>query len=51
MWIISVRTELCKKQVLQYHFVKEGTLRKRFEVKGELFDYNVYSFVGDDLEE
>ena len=31
-------------------FVKEGTLRRRFEVKGELFDCNVYSFVRDDLE-
>lgn len=31
-------------------FVKEGTLRKRFEVKGELFDCNAYSFVKDDLE-
>lgn len=31
-------------------FVKEGTLLKRFEVKGELFDCNVYSFVRDNLE-
>ena len=30
-------------------FVKEGTLRKRFEVKGELYDCNVYSFVKDNL--
>lgn len=30
-------------------FVKEGTLRKRFEIKGELYDCNVYSFVKDDL--
>lgn len=26
-------------------FVKEGTLRKRFEIKGKLCDCNVYSFV------
>ena len=31
-------------------FVKEGMLRKRFEVKGELYDCNVYSFVKDNLE-
>ncbi len=31
-------------------FVKEGTLRKRFEVKGQLYDCNVYSFVKDNLE-
>jgi RimJ/RimL family protein N-acetyltransferase len=31
-------------------FAKEGMLRKRFEVKGELFDCNAYSFVKDDLE-
>ncbi len=31
-------------------FVKEGTLRKRFEVKGKLFDCNVYSFVKDNFE-
>lgn len=31
-------------------FVKEGMLRKRFEVNGELFDCNGYSFVKDDLE-
>ena len=30
-------------------FVKEGTLRKRFEIKGELYDCNVYSFVKEDL--
>lgn len=28
-------------------FVKEGTLRKRFEIKKELYDCNVYSFVRD----
>lgn len=28
-------------------FVQEGTLRKRFEIKGELYDCNVYSFVKD----
>ena len=31
-------------------FMNEGMLRKRFEVKGELFDCNVYSFVKNDLE-
>ena len=31
-------------------FVKEGTLRKRFEIKGKLYDCNVYSFVKDNLE-
>jgi len=31
-------------------FVMEGTLRKRFEVKGQLFDCHVYSFEKDDLE-
>ena len=31
-------------------FAHEGTLRKRFEVKGELFDCNAYSFVKSDLE-
>lgn len=31
-------------------FVKEGTLRKRFEVKGELYDCSVYSFVKDSME-
>ncbi len=30
-------------------FVKEGTLFKRFEVKGELFDCNVYSFVKENF--
>ena len=31
-------------------FMKEGMLRKRFEVNGELFDCNVYSFLKDDFE-
>lgn len=32
-------------------FAKEGTLRKRFDVNGELSDCNVYSFVRDDLKD
>ena len=31
-------------------FAKEGTMRKRFEVKGELFDCNAYSFVKEGAE-
>ncbi len=31
-------------------FVKEGTLRKRFEEKGALHDCHLYAFVKDDLE-
>lgn len=31
-------------------FVKEGTLRKRFELRGELHDCNLYSFVKESLE-
>ena len=31
-------------------FVMEGTLRKRFEVQGKLFDCNVYSFEKGNLE-